>query len=196
MDNDKYIPEEIKGWNWGAFLTSIIWGIRFKCYKTFLVYIPLFGFFYLFVVGARANQWAWQNNHWESIEAFKATQKKWTLGTLVFYIALIAFAVTYVNKGVSEFENAPYASLALVALEQSESFQANIGKPYEYSLYAGTQRGYEAKGFAEMTFDVQGVNGKGKLFVNASHVNQVWQLECLSIQYANSKQPDILIPCD
>ncbi len=33
MDSEKQVPDEIKGWNWGAFVFSFIWGIRFKSYK-------------------------------------------------------------------------------------------------------------------------------------------------------------------
>jgi uncharacterized membrane protein YdfJ with MMPL/SSD domain len=48
------------------------------------------------VLGARGNEWAWQNKRWDSIEHFKKTQRTWIwwgIGVLLLQIALIV-AVT------------------------------------------------------------------------------------------------------
>ncbi|NGN99118.1 hypothetical protein G5S52_16120 [Grimontia sp. S25] len=196
MDISKQVPEEIKGWNWGALLLNIIWGIRFKCYRTFWIFVPIFGVFYLFVVGAKGNEWAWKNNEWESIEAFKASQKRWSWAALGYIGALVLFSIVFTHSLTHEFETSPSTKLALTSMEQSETFKANIGIPYDYSLRSGTIGGPESEGFAEMEYVVEGSHGEGMLFFKASHTNLNWQLDCLEIQYANTQEAESIIPCE
>ena len=84
------IPEEVKGWNWGAFVLTWIWGLFNSVWIALLVFIPLFGFIWCFVVGAKGNEWAWRKRKWDSIEHFKRTQRKWSIaGVVVFVIGVI-----------------------------------------------------------------------------------------------------------
>jgi len=71
------IPNEIRGWNWGAFVFGWIWGISFKVWISLLSAIPYIGVIMLVVLGVKGNEWAWQNKKWDSIEHFKRTQRKW-----------------------------------------------------------------------------------------------------------------------
>jgi hypothetical protein len=71
------IPEEIRGWSWGAFLLGWIWGIGNSTWIAFLGFIPYFGFIWRFVLGAKGNKWAWQNKKWDSIEHFNRARRKW-----------------------------------------------------------------------------------------------------------------------
>ncbi len=95
------IPEEIKGWNWGAALLPYIWGLNHKVFSfTILAYltsavIPIFGaLFWLVVFGMKGNEWAWRNKEWESVEKFQAKQKVWsTWGLIIFPIAIILLLV-------------------------------------------------------------------------------------------------------
>ena len=89
------VPPEIKGWNWGAFLLSWIWGIGNSVWIALIVFIPipLLALIMSFVLGAKGNQWAWQNKRWGSIEHFKRTQRTWRnwgIGVLVAFIILYA----------------------------------------------------------------------------------------------------------
>ncbi|MCG0640391.1 ribonuclease G [Lactiplantibacillus plantarum] len=40
--NGKEVPQAVKGWNWGAFMYSIFWGIGNKTYLPLLTLIPIF----------------------------------------------------------------------------------------------------------------------------------------------------------
>ena len=101
------VPDEIKGWNWGAFFLGWIWGIGNKVWIALLTllllvsFIPityimfdviempygtegptliLYGSFYFIVsivLGIKGNEWAWTNKKWDSIEHFKRTQRTW-----------------------------------------------------------------------------------------------------------------------
>jgi hypothetical protein len=99
LNNDS-TPWEIRGWNWGAFGLTWIWGLGNDTYISLLALVPIVNIVMAFVLGARGNEWAWRNSHWESIEHFKAVQKRWTsawlillgIGILITIIALIVFS--------------------------------------------------------------------------------------------------------
>lgn len=80
------IPPEIRGWNWGAFSLNMIWGIGNNVWIALLCLIPFFGIVMTFVLGAKGNEWAWQNKKWDSIEHFKSSQRKWALWGLVISV--------------------------------------------------------------------------------------------------------------
>jgi len=92
------LPQELTGWNWGAFFLTWIWGIGNSTFIAFLTFIPFVNIVMIFVLGAKGNEWAWQNKRWNSIEHFKKVQKLWAiwgavlfaLGILFFLIAIIA----------------------------------------------------------------------------------------------------------
>lgn len=94
------LPEELKGYNWGALLLSWIWGIGNKTYITLLsflvAFIPFIGCLAALGMniwfGFKGNEWAWQNKHFESIEHFKSNQKKWTIaGIIVTIVSIIVW---------------------------------------------------------------------------------------------------------
>ena len=78
ISNDE-TPQNIKQWNWGAFWLSWIWGIGNKSFNTFFALIPYFGFIWMFVCGAKGNEWAWENKKWASVENYNNTQRKWAI---------------------------------------------------------------------------------------------------------------------
>jgi hypothetical protein len=89
------VPDEVKGWNWGAFFLGVIWGVGNRTYLALLVLIPLLGFIMLFVLGMKGSEWAWRNKRWESVEHFKRVQKKWAwwgLAVQVLFFVLVIFA--------------------------------------------------------------------------------------------------------
>jgi len=107
------VPDEIKGWNFGAFFLNWIWGIGNQTYIAFLAFVPVVGFFITFFLGVKGNELAWRNKKWESIEEFKRVQRQWTkwawitiCGILLFVAGLIfvVFSMTSSQvKVVDEF---------------------------------------------------------------------------------------------
>ena len=71
------VPEEIRGWNWGAFLLNWIWAWGNRVWIGFLALIPYAGIIMAIVLGVKGSEWAWQNKRWDSIEHFKRVQRKW-----------------------------------------------------------------------------------------------------------------------
>jgi len=90
------VPEEVKGWSWGAFALTWIWGVFNSVWISLLCLIPFFNLAWAFVLGVKGNEWAWRNKKWDSIEHFKSTQRSWNIaGIVVFAISIVAIA-TYV----------------------------------------------------------------------------------------------------
>lgn len=71
------VPPEIQGWNWGAFLLNWIWAIVHKAWLGFILSFFL-GIVGAVVCGLKGNEWAWQNNRYESVDQFREIQGKWT----------------------------------------------------------------------------------------------------------------------
>ncbi len=92
------VPEEIKGWNWGAFLLGWVWSIGNSVWIGLLTLI--FGWIMAIILGVKGSEWAWQNRKWESVEQFKTVQKTWAKwGVIVLIISVVigciwAFAVS------------------------------------------------------------------------------------------------------
>ena len=93
------LPPELRGWNWGAFLLTWIWGIGHNVWIALVALgglIPYVGWIISIVMaiilGARGNEWAWQKKKWDSIEQFRKTQRTWMwygVGMLIVQILLV-----------------------------------------------------------------------------------------------------------
>lgn len=93
-NNSSPVPEEIKGWSWGGFLLSWIWAIGNHVWIGLLALIPFLSLIMQIILGVKGREWAWQSKHWESIEQFKETQKKWAIAGLI--IIILGFLVPLV----------------------------------------------------------------------------------------------------
>jgi TIR domain len=74
---DPGLEAELKKWNWGAFLLTFIWGIGNGVMRSFLVFVPFYGFYEWFMLGIHGNRWAWEKRPWESVEKFHQSQRSW-----------------------------------------------------------------------------------------------------------------------
>jgi hypothetical protein len=90
------LPDELKGWNWGAFLMNWTWGIGNSTWIALLCVIPVVSIVMVFVLGAKGNEWAWQNKKWNSIEHFKKTQRTWKRWGVALFVISLVLTVLYV----------------------------------------------------------------------------------------------------
>lgn len=110
------LPDELKGFNWGACLMTWIWSIGHQFWLGLLAIplsivlgmIPIIGFFLQFglmaVFGVKGNEWAWQHRRWESTEQFRTVQNiwmKWGIGLLI--LSIVLFGVLFATVGVAMF---------------------------------------------------------------------------------------------
>ena len=96
------LPDQLRGFNWGAFLMNWLWAVNHATWLGLLCFVPYAGVVMQFMLGFKGNEWAWQNRKWDSIEHFQETQKVWTkwgvgllivgfvLGVLFVFAAIIA----------------------------------------------------------------------------------------------------------
>ncbi|OYT90748.1 MAG: ribonuclease G [Burkholderiales bacterium PBB3] len=83
---ESIVPEEIKGWNWGAMLMNWVWGLFNGTFIALLMFVPFVNFVMFFMLGAKGNEWAWRNKKWDSVEHFKSVQRKWAIAGLVILV--------------------------------------------------------------------------------------------------------------
>ena len=77
------VPDEIMGWNWGAFLLPWFWLWTNQVWVGLLCFVPQTGFIVTIALGAKGNEWAWKSKRWRSIEQFKQHQRGWAIAGLL-----------------------------------------------------------------------------------------------------------------
>jgi serine/threonine protein kinase len=82
------VPEEIQGWNWGAFLLAPFWLISNRVWIGLLSWVPVLGFWMAIALGVKGNEWAWKSCRWQSIEHFQKHQKRWAIAGIISGIAI------------------------------------------------------------------------------------------------------------
>ena len=99
------VPDVVANrFNWGAFLLTWIWGLGNSTYITLLFFVTiLFGFIPLIGglislgvciwFGIKGNEWAWQNKHFDSVQAFHDYQKKWAIAGVICQSVLILLGI-------------------------------------------------------------------------------------------------------
>lgn len=105
------LPEDLRGWNWGAFLLPFVWGPFNKVWVglgalMFGAVLPIPGIFGLLgytalalLMGARGNEWAWRARKWESADHFRKVQRIWiTWGTAGFLVLGVLTAMALASN--------------------------------------------------------------------------------------------------
>jgi len=94
--NPAGIPAEIRRWNWGAFYFNMMWGIGHRTYLPLLVLIPIFNLVWIFICGAKGNEWAWKAGNYSSAEEFLKMQSTWNRAGFVGFIISVVGVAIYV----------------------------------------------------------------------------------------------------
>lgn len=99
MGKESIVPDEIKGWCWGGFCLNWIWAIfnntwiGLSVLLTYFIGMPVIGFVISIVLGIKGREWAWRNKDWQSVEHFNNVQRKWSIASLVAFIASIIIGI-------------------------------------------------------------------------------------------------------
>jgi len=184
------VPEEIKGWNWGAFFLNWIWGIGNSTYVALLVFIPFVNFVMPFVLGAKGNQWAWQNRMWRDVDHFKSVQKKWRNAVIIlFFIVLPLFFVLVANMLKGDAYD-----LSLKAVTTNAEVIEIIGLDAEPSFFVTGEIKYNSEGGkASLHYSLDGAKGSVEVYLLATNLGNSWQLDQLiAVDVATGKQINIL----
>lgn len=101
MENSRQVyegacPKEVKKWNWGAFMFNIMWGIGNKSYLPLLCLIPVFNIVWIFVCGAKGNEWAWKKGEYSNVDEFRKVQATWNRAGLASFILMVVVMLLYI----------------------------------------------------------------------------------------------------
>ncbi|MBU7587217.1 MAG: serine/threonine protein kinase [Nostoc sp. TH1S01] len=83
INSTEPVPEEILGWNWGAFLLPWFWLWTNQVWCGLFCFVPQIGWFMAIAMGAKGNEWAWKSRQWRSIEHFKEHQRGWAIAGIL-----------------------------------------------------------------------------------------------------------------
>ena len=123
------LAEDLKGWNWGAFLLNWIWGIGNQTWIALLTLIPVFGLIWMFVLGAKGNQWAWEKGRWHSLEQFKQAQRKWAIAGFTLWGIMIASFLSIFVFVFSMMHHSWVAQTSFSSIQQDTQLQQRLGTP-------------------------------------------------------------------
>ncbi|MFN6462776.1 MAG: serine/threonine protein kinase [Nostoc sp. DedVER02] len=82
-NQNETVPEEILGWNWGAFLMPWLWMWPNQVWCGIFCFVPQISGLMSIALGAKGNEWAWKSRRWNSIEQFKAHQRGWAIAGIL-----------------------------------------------------------------------------------------------------------------
>ncbi|MSP53283.1 MAG: hypothetical protein EXR81_03415 [Gammaproteobacteria bacterium] len=89
------VPPGVRGWSWGAFLLSWIWGIGNGTYRAFWCFVPIVNIFMLVALGLKGREWAWRHRRWESVEQFNRVQRKWGIAGLIVVLVFVVLGMIH-----------------------------------------------------------------------------------------------------
>ncbi|PMB00285.1 serine/threonine protein kinase [Fischerella thermalis CCMEE 5268] len=97
------VPEEILGWNWGAFLMPWFWLWTNQVWVGLLCFFPSIGWVMTIILGVNGNEWAWKSRRWRSVQHFKEHQRGWAIAgmligapfSIILWMAAIAFLTSF-----------------------------------------------------------------------------------------------------
>ena len=171
------VPPEVNRWNWGAFLLHWIWGIGNSTFIAFLVFIPFFGFIWIFVLGAKGSAWAWRNRKWDSVEHFRRVQRTWAIWGLIVWVAFIAFIVAIFFIVSSALKGSEAYRLGVEAVNANAQAVQLLGPPISAGSPGGSISVSGSSGEATLNFSVSGSKASGTVELKASKHFDVWRLD-------------------
>jgi serine/threonine-protein kinase len=104
LDSSIAVPQEVPGWNWGAFFFPGLWCIPNQVWIGLIAWSDLSLITLPFtmgmtwpmmaiILGVKGNEWAWKSRRWKSVKAFKRHQRLWAIaGFLLVSVLMIVLA--------------------------------------------------------------------------------------------------------
>ena len=90
------LPDDLRGFNWGAFFLTWVWGIRHNVAWAWWGLIPGVNIIVGIMLGMQGQELAWKNNAWKSEIEFDDTELEWTrwgIGVWIVAYLLLQLAV-------------------------------------------------------------------------------------------------------
>jgi hypothetical protein len=186
------VPPEVDRWNWGAFLLNWIWGIGNNTLIALLVFVPFFGFVMPFVLGVKGSAWAWRNKRWDSVEHFRAVQRKWAKWGAILYLVLAALFAASIYFTFNALKNSNVYMQAVSTLQAHPEAMSQLGAPITTGVPMGSFEVYGPGGRAQFSFGVEGQKDRGTAFVDATRDMGVWKINRLELEIESTGKRIVL----
>ena len=182
-DDSPELPADLRGWNWGAFLLTWIWGLGNRTPIALLALIPGVNFVMMVVLGLKGNVWAWRNDTWKSVEHFRTTQRYWAIGGVAVWVTLaVILGGSFWGIQTIMKNNGAY-TLAMQELRTSREIAEVFGQPLEDGFFpTGSVSTSGSSGIADLTIFISGPRAKGTAYVKAVKEYGEWQIGDLTVR--------------
>lgn len=188
------LPPEARGWNWGAFLLSWIWGLGNRTPIALLALIPVVNFVMMFVLGAKGNAWAWKNDTWKGVDHFRKTQRNWAIAGFIVWIAGIVIVGGAVWGMVSLMKGNGAYELSLEKLRTSPAIIEAFGEPLDDGFMPmGSVNISGGSGSANLEIGISGPKASGTAYSKAVRAAGIWRLTYLSARVDGSEKVIVVI---
>ncbi len=174
---EKPFPAELKKWNWGAFLLSWIWGLGNRTYVSLFSLLPLVNIVMPFVLGAKGNEWAWRNKHWDSIEHFKRVQRLWAIWGVIYLGVLVVLGGGIFFLSMEKLSDNQAIKMAVNSVSQNKMIIEKIGSPIKKKGWpSGQLHTVGPNGYMNGSMDVEGPQGTATIYVKAYLEHDEWNV--------------------
>ncbi len=189
------MPEELKGWNWGAFLLTVIWGIGNETFIALLVLLPYVGIVMPFVLGFKGNEWAWKNKEWKSAAHFKEVQRKWAMWGVVLF-AVVCLSAAAIMVGIfALLKNNDVYKMSFSQIEQNEEIIRSIGEPVTSSwVVSGNITTSGSTGRAALNYSIKGPKGSGKVEAKGQKSFDRWSVRKIQVMLNEQEKIINIVP--
>ncbi len=189
------LPPELRGWNWGAFLLNIFWGIGNNTWIALLMLVPFLNWVMPFFLGAQGSAWAWQNKRWESVAHFRQVQRRWAIAGLIIWGLTLGLGIGVPALVYRSIAHNPVHELAIAAVRTSPEATALLGTPIAGTgASGGNLSGSYDNGRFRVGFPVSGPRGAASVQAVARLTQGGWVLERVTLQPAGGGLPLVVFP--
>lgn len=192
--NEKPVPAEVRGWNWGAFFLTWIWGIGNKVWIALLSLLPIVNIFMLIVLGIKGNEWAWKAGNYSDVAHFHKVQRIWGIaGVCLFFFSTILAVVMVFGMFGTVFavlkESEPY-KIGLARAQQSPQVKEALGEPVKDDWYVMGETDFNnGEADCNLQIPIMGPKGKGTVYVKGEkHHGGDWQFSDMTVKPENGQE--------
>lgn len=191
------LPDEIRGWNWGAFFLNWIWGLGNKTYIALAMFIPGVNLLVPFLLGFMGNKWAWRNGEWEDVDDFLASQRRWAVaGTTVFLLMIFGTVggAFWYQKFLAKSD--PFRLSVEQVTQHEETLRAVGGRMSPGWYVVGDLLPYVSQDQTWLKYPINTPRGEVMVEVRAVNEKGAWDLTALKIALPGGSVIEPALPRD
>lgn len=194
MGRASAVPPEVRGWNWGAFLLNLFWGIGNNTWIALLMLVPFANWVMPFVLGAKGNAWAWQNKRWRDITHFRRVQRRWAVAGFALWAGVIVLAGALPFAAYRFSPRHPVQDLALAAVRASPEAAELLGTPIERLPGPRSFAATRVADRYQVRFGIAGPRGAALLEASGRETPAGWELERVRVLPEWGGLPLVVLP--